>query len=250
MAPEQSGGPSAGSGPPALKPRTATPLADVQSHLRTSDPVMAELIDTNPTFDPRGWVDELPAMDLFGVLLFQVAGQQLSVVATRRTLARVQELFSGHLPSPTELLSVSPESLRQAGFSWRKVATLRDVAERLSDGRLDASTLSDMSDEDIIAALVEVPGIGPWTAQGALVLAFGREDVVLTGDLALRNAIRRRYQLNHLPNEAEVLAIAENWRPYRSVATAYLFSEATLSGTSADVDGPASQQSARKAKGE
>jgi DNA-3-methyladenine glycosylase II len=119
---------------------------------------------------------------------------------------------------------VAPESLRQAGFSWRKVATLRDIAERLSDGRLDQDQLRTLSDEDIIAALVEVPGIGPWTAQGALVLAFGREDVVLTGDLALRKAIQRLYELDHLPSQAEVLAIADKWRPYRSVATAYLFS--------------------------
>jgi DNA-3-methyladenine glycosylase II len=209
---------------PTSERRTVTPFEIVQSHLRTSDPVMSRLIDENPDFDPRSWVDELPAMDLFGVLLFQVAGQQLSVAATRRTLARVEELFGGHLPSPGELLDATPESLRQAGFSWRKVATLRDIAGRLLDGRLDAAKLKTLSDDDVIAALVEVPGIGPWTAQGALVLAFGREDVVLTGDLALRKAIQRMYQLGHLPNETEVLAIADKWRPYRSVATAYLFS--------------------------
>jgi DNA-3-methyladenine glycosylase II len=185
---------------------------------------MASLIDANPTFDPRRWVETLPATDLFGVLLFQVAGQQLSVVATRKTLARVEDLFGGHLPSPEELLDATPESLRQAGFSWRKVAALRDIAQRLSSGELDVAKLRKMSDDEVIAALVEVPGIGPWTAQGALVLAFGREDVVLSGDLALRKAIRWHYQLDHLPSEAEVLAIAEKWRPYRSVATAYLFS--------------------------
>src|ERR1700684_2985759 len=79
-----------------------------------------------------------------------------------------------------------------------------------------------MSDDDFIRELTVVPGIGPWTAQGALILALRREDVVLPGDLALRKAVRRAYELDHLPSEAEVLAIAEKWRPYRSGATVYL----------------------------
>jgi DNA-3-methyladenine glycosylase II len=169
---------------------------------------------------------ELPAMDLFGTLLFQVTGQQLSVVATRRILGRIETLFGGHLPSPAELLAVPPESLRQAGLSWRKVATLRDLAEHFLDGRLDPGTLSQLPDDEVIAALTTIPGIGPWTAQGTLILALGREDVVLPGDLALRKAIQRAYKLDHLPSQAEVLAIAEKWRPYRSVATGYLFSAA------------------------
>ena len=117
-------------------------------------------------------------------------------------------------------------ALRQAGLSWRKVATLRDLAERLSDGRLDPDILSQLPDDEVIAALTTIPGIGPWTAQGALILALRREDVVLPGDLALRKAIKRAYELDHIPSQAEVLAIAEKWRPYRSVATSYLFSAA------------------------
>ena len=84
-------------------------------------------------------------MDLFGSLLFQVAGQQLSVAATRRTLGRIETLFGGHLPFPGELLKVPPESLRQAGLSWRKVATLRDLAERISDGRLNPEHLEQVA---------------------------------------------------------------------------------------------------------
>jgi DNA-3-methyladenine glycosylase II len=201
-----------------------TSLDEVRSYLRTADPVLAKLIDAKPDFDPLGWTKELPAMDLFGVLLFQVAGQQLSEAATRRTVGRVESLFGGHLPSPAELLSVPPESLRGAGFSWRKVATLREVAAHLSDGRLSENNLRKLSDDDVIAALTAIPGIGPWTAQGALVIALQRRDVVLSGDLALRKAIRRLYDLDHVPGEAEVATIAEKWRPYRSVATSYIFS--------------------------
>jgi DNA-3-methyladenine glycosylase II len=198
----------------------------VRSHLRKADPVLARLIDARPSFDPQGWMAELPAMDLFGALLFQVVGQHLSVAATRRTLGRIEMLFGDRLPSSAELLEVPQESLRQAGLSWRKVATLRDLAEHLSDGRLDPDILSKLPDDEIIATLTTIPGIGPWTAQGALILALRREDVVLPGDLALRKAIQRAYKIDHLPSQDEVLAIAEKWRPYRSVATSNLFSTA------------------------
>jgi DNA-3-methyladenine glycosylase II len=197
-----------------------------QRHLREVDPVIGKLIERRPDFDPRAWLDELPPMSLFGSLLFQIAGQQLSVAATRRTVTRVTELFGGHLPSPEELLAAAPDDLRAAGFSWRKVNTLRDLAERLSDGRLDVERLEQLPDDEFIAALTAVPGIGPWTAQGALLVALRREDVVLPGDLALRKAIRNAYRLDHLPSQDEVLQIAEKWRPFRSLATSYLFSAA------------------------
>jgi DNA-3-methyladenine glycosylase II len=201
-------------------------LRQARSHLRSADPVLARLIDDRPDFDPRAWLTQLPPMDLYGALLFQVTGQQLSVPATRRTLARIEALFGGHLPTPTELLDVDPGALREAGLSWRKVSTLRDLAERLSDGRLDAGALSTLPDDELMAELTAIPGIGPWTVQGALLIALQREDVVLPGDLALRKAVQAAYQLDHRPTEQEVVAIAENWRPYRSLATSYLFSAA------------------------
>ena len=201
-------------------------LQEARSHLRSVDPVLARLIAERPDFDPRAWMAQLPPMDLYGALLFQIAGQQLSVAATRRILGRVEALFGGHLPSAAELLGVDPERLREAGFSWRKVGTLRDLAERLTDGRLDADVLSSLSDDDLMTELTAIPGIGPWTVQGALLIALQREDVVLPGDLALRKAIQAVYQLGHLPSQQEVLDIAEKWRPYRSLATSYLFSAA------------------------
>ena len=202
----------------------AAGLAQARDYLRRADPVLARLIDGRPDFDPRAWLTELPPMDLYGALLFQVTGQQLSVPATRRTLARIQDLFRGHLPAPAELLAVDPAQLRQAGLSWRKIGTLRDLAERLTDGRLDQKVLSTLPDDDLMAELTTIPGIGPWTVQGALLVALEREDVVLPGDLALRKAVQAAYRLDHRPSEQEVLAIAEKWRPYRSLATSYLFS--------------------------
>ena len=204
----------------------ATSLRDARSRLRHADPVMARLIDARPDFDPHAWIAQLPPMDLYGALLFQIVGQQLSVAATRRTLERIRALFGGHLPSPAELLGIDPGSLRQAGLSWRKIGTLRGLAERLSDGRLDVDVLSGLPDEEFMAALTAISGIGPWTAQGALLIALQREDVVLPGDLALRKAVQSAYQLDHLPSQQEVITIAEKWRPYRSLATSYLFSAA------------------------
>jgi len=204
----------------------ATWLKRARTHLRKADPVLARIIDRDPAFDPRAWLDELPPMDIFGAALFQVTGQQLSVAATRRTIGRIETRFDGHLPSPAEVLAVEPIELRAAGLSRRKVDTLRDLAQRLVDGRLDEQTLAALPDDDFIAALTEISGIGPWTAQGVLLVALRREDVVLPGDLALRKAIRDAYQLDHLPTEQEVLAIAEKWRPYRSLATSYLFASA------------------------
>ena len=176
-------------------------LRQARSYLRDADPVLARLIDERPDFDPRAWMTQLPPMELYGALLFQVTGQQLSVPATRRTLARIEDLFGGHLPSPAELLGVDPGKLREAGLSWRKISTLRDLAERLSDGRLNQDALSDLPDDELLAELTAISGIGPWTVQGAMLIALGREDVVLPGDLALRKAVRAAYQLDHLPSQ-------------------------------------------------
>jgi DNA-3-methyladenine glycosylase II len=201
-------------------------LREARSYLRDSDPVLARLIGERPDFDPRAWLTQLPPMDLYGALLFQITGQQLSVASTRRILARIQALFGGRLPSPGELLALDPGKLREAGLSWRKIGTLRDLAERLSDGRLDEDELSSLPDDELMAQLTVIPGIGPWTVQGALLIALQREDVVLPGDLALRKAVQAAYQLDRLPSPQEVMDIAEKWRPYRSLATSYLFSAA------------------------
>ncbi|MGZ4198287.1 MAG: DNA-3-methyladenine glycosylase family protein [Solirubrobacteraceae bacterium] len=165
-------------------------------------------------------------MDAFGTLIFQIIGQQLSLAATRSILGRIVERFGGRLPTPAQLLAADPEELRHAGLSRRKVQTLRALAERFDDGRLSIKELQALPDEEVEARLTEVPGVGAWTAHGFLIIALGREDVVLPGDLALRNAIKRAYELDHLPSPDEVLAIAEAWRPYRTLATGYLFASA------------------------
>jgi DNA-3-methyladenine glycosylase II len=199
--------------------------------LRNADPVLARVIDAHPDFHPRAWLDELPPLDAFGTLVFQVLGQQLSVSATRAILSRLEERFEGRLPSPAELLATDPQELRASGMSNRKAATLRELAERFVDGRLSDEALSRMTDDEVEAALTEVPGIGPWTAHGFLIVALDRPDVLLSGDLALRRAIERAYGFDHLPTEDEMVEVAERWRPYRSLAVSYLFASAFDEGS-------------------
>jgi DNA-3-methyladenine glycosylase II len=202
-------------------PAVADPTA--RKFLRRADPILRELIDAQADFHPRAWLDELPPLDAFGTLIFQVVGQQLSVSATRTIVSRLQQRFGGRMPSPQELLAVDPQELRASGMSNRKGATLRLLAERFQAEELSEESLARMSDEEIEATLTEVPGIGPWTAHGFLIVALDRPDVLLSGDLALRRAVQRVYGFDDLPTEAEMDQLAERWRPYRSLAVSYLF---------------------------
>ena len=208
-----------------IRRRKVSPLADPKARelLREADPILARIIDAQPDFHPRAWLKELPPLDAFRTLVFQVIGQQLSVGATRTILSRLQQQFGGHLPTPAELLAADPQVLRASGMSARKGTTLRALAERFIDGRLSDEALSHMTDAEIEAVLTEVPGIGPWTAHGFLIVALDRPDVLLTGDLALRRVVERAYGFDHLPTEDEMTRVAERWRPYRSLAVSYLF---------------------------
>src|SRR6266436_1589572 len=207
------------------QPRKRAAVADrkAREFLRNADPVLAGLIDARPGLRPRAWLDELPVLDAFGTLVFQVAGQQLSVAATRAIVSRLEQNFGGHMPMAAELLAADPEVLRASGFSHRKGATLRALAERFVDGRLSDEALAGMTDAEIEATLTEVPGIGPWTARGFLLVALDRPDVFLSGDLALRRTIQRAYGFDHLPTEEETAELSDRWRPYRSLAVSYLF---------------------------
>jgi len=202
-------------------PAVADPAA--RAFLHRADPVLARIINARPDFRPRAWTTDLPALDAFSTLIFQVIGQQLSVRATRTILGRLEQQFGGRLPTPAELLASDPDALRTSGMSTRKVATLRAVAQRFVDGTLSDEALASMSDEEVVATLTSISGIGPWTAHGFLLVALDRPDVFLTGDVALRRVIMRAYGFDHVPTEDELLQLAEAWRPYRSLAVSYLF---------------------------
>jgi DNA-3-methyladenine glycosylase II len=204
---------------------TVAAVADhpARDFLRNADPVLARMIDARPDFRPRGRLDDLPRVDAFMTLIVQIVSQQLSISSTRAIVSHIEQRFGGRLPSPDKLLASNPHVLREAGLSARKSSTLRALAERFVAGDLSNDTLARMTDHEIESALTEVSGIGPSTAHGFLLVALNRPDVLLPGDLALRHVVQRAYRLDHTPSEAEMVEIAERWRPYRSLAVSYLF---------------------------
>jgi DNA-3-methyladenine glycosylase II len=113
--------------------------------------------------------------------------------------------------------------LRSAGLSARKIEYLKDLASRVSDGRLNLALLSKLPDEQVIEQLVQVKGIGPWTAEMFLIFCLGRQDVLPVGDLGLRKAMQKAYSLMELPSPADMRDIAQVWKPYCSIATWYLW---------------------------
>ena len=127
------------------------------------------------------------------------------------------------MPTPEEFLRRRRTTLLKAGLSNAKVEYLRDLAARVKDGRLDLSRLKDLSDEDVCTELVEVKGIGRWSAEMFLIFHLGRHDVVSAGDLGIRRAIQQAYGMDDLPGPEDIDRIAEPWRPHRTLAGLYLW---------------------------
>jgi DNA-3-methyladenine glycosylase II len=191
--------------------------------LRAADPVMAALIDRYE--DPDGVVrrrGRLPG-DAYGALVRAIVGQQLSSKAARTIFERLVERFGGRTPTPRELLDADPDDLRGVGLSRAKVAYLRDLAEHIEDGELDLEALAEAPDEEVLAGLTAVKGLGPWTVDMFMIFHLGRPDVLPVGDLGIRRAVQVEYGLEELPDAAELTAIAEPWRPHRTLACLYLW---------------------------
>ena len=193
------------------------------AHLRKADPVLAGLIDA---VGPLGDVGEgrPDKSDHYGALVRAIAGQQLSVAAARTIYNRLTARFEDRAPTPQEILADDPEELRAAaGFSRAKVSYLRSLAEHVIAGELELDRLEELSDEQAIAELVAVKGLGVWTAHMFLMFQLERPDVLPVGDLGIRRAIERTYGLDALPAPAAMDLIAEPWRPYRTLACMYLW---------------------------
>jgi DNA-3-methyladenine glycosylase II len=164
-----------------------------------------------------------PRGDAYGAVVDAIVSQQLSVGAARAILNRLMERFGGRVPTPEEVLADDPDGLKSVGLSWAKVRSLRDLAERLEDGTLSLEAVRTMDDDAAVAHLSQVKGIGEWTAQVLLVTELGRPDVMVAGDLVVRRAIERGWGLDHLPERAEIYALAEPWRPYRTTGCALMW---------------------------
>jgi DNA-3-methyladenine glycosylase II len=184
---------------------------------------MAELVEAEPGLDPDSFFDSLPN-DLWGALVLQVIGQQLSVAAAAAILTRLEDLHGGRLPTPAELLVTDPATLRRIGMSRAKGLYLRDLAARLEDGRLDLDRLWTLDDDAARDALTQIKGVGRFTADGVLMLALRRADVWPAADLALRRSVERIWGLDPPASVEQVDALGERFRPWRTLAAAYLYS--------------------------
>jgi DNA-3-methyladenine glycosylase II len=162
--------------------------------LRAADKRMAELIDADPGLDPDALFDGWPS-DLWGALVLQVIGQQLSRAAAGAILGRLEALNGNRVPTPAELLDTDGETLRRIGLSRAKAVYLHDLAARLEDGRLDLEQLRSLDDDEARDELTHIKGVGRFTADGVLMLALRRPDVWPAADLALRRAVERVWAL-------------------------------------------------------
>jgi DNA-3-methyladenine glycosylase II len=197
-------------------------LTVVVAHLREADPILRAVIDQ---LGPDGLHDRAgrPA-DHYGALVRSIVGQQLSTKAALSIFNRLTDRFGGRTPTPKEVLADDPEELRAAaGLSRAKVSFLRSLAEHVLNGSLELERLNELPDEDVIAELVAVRGLGLWSAHMFLMFHLRRPDVLPVGDLGIRRAIEQLYGLDALPSPVEMERIAEPWRPYRTLACRFLW---------------------------
>jgi DNA-3-methyladenine glycosylase II len=172
--------------------------------------------------DPRAGRPDLD--NHYGALVRAITGQQLSVRAAAAIYGRLIERFGGRPPTPAEILADDPEQVRAAaGLSRAKVGFLRSLAEHVISGELELERLDELDDEQVIAELTAVKGLGVWSAHMFLMFHLQRPDVLPVGDLGVRRAIERAYALKALPAAAEMERIAQSWRPHRTLACRYLW---------------------------
>jgi DNA-3-methyladenine glycosylase II len=210
--------PSAGS--------TRTPVkasAKAVAALREADPVMARLIEGHGDVVRRDLKRERPG-DAYGTLLRSIVGQQLSTKAASTIYGRMLELFDGHAPTPLQLLAADPDKIRAAGLSRPKIKYLRDLAQHVEDGELQLDRLDELPDDEVIAQLTAVKGIGEWSAHMFLMFHLSRPDILPVGDQGIRRAAQVQYGLRKLPDAKRLEKLARPWRPYRTLACLYLWS--------------------------
>ena len=212
---------------------TSAERGSPEQHLRRADSVLGAIIDKviednggplktvpNPALPP----DPNMPTDHYGVLVRAIVSQNISNLASRAIYQRLRERFGDRPPTPEEILATDPDELRlAAGLSRAKTASLRSLAEHIVSGDLELDRLHVLPDEEVVAQLGAVKGIGTWTADIFLIFHLNRPDVLAAGDLEIRRAVERHYALPELPRPADVERIAEPWRPYRTLACLYLW---------------------------
>ncbi len=160
--------------------------------------------------------------DPFKALLHAIVAQQLSTKAAATIEGRLSALYDG-VPTPARVAATPDPQLRAVGLSGQKLGYMRDLCARITDGSLPLARLDEMSDEEVIAALTQVKGIGRWTADMFLMFRLHRPDILPVGDLGIVKAVQKAYRLRKAPTPERLTRIGESWRPYRSIACWYLW---------------------------
>ena len=210
--------------PAAFSPQSSalTPegYEKARRHLMRRDPVLGAAIKRIGTCEMAG----RQRKDHLSALVGAIVSQQLSTKAAATIFGRLVALFpDGHIADAAAIAAQSDAALRAVGLSGQKVGYLRDLSARIADGRLQLDELDALPDEDVIERLIAVKGFGRWTAEMFLMFRLHRPDVLPAGDLGIVNAIQRLYGLRKRPDAKRMLKIGEAWRPYRSVASWYLW---------------------------
>lgn len=188
--------------------------------LMRQDPVLAAIIKTHGACELGAARDRF---DHFAMLVRAIVFQQLSTKAATTIHNRLIESLNGGALTPEALAALSDEQMRTAGISRQKAAYLRDLCAKVSSGLVPLAALDEMSDEEVIASLTRVKGIGRWSAEMFLIFRLQRPDVLPLGDLGILNAIQKAYRLRKKPTAARMSKLGEAWKPYRSVASWYLW---------------------------
>ncbi|HTQ84914.1 MAG TPA: DNA-3-methyladenine glycosylase [Candidatus Solibacter sp.] len=195
-------------------------------HLKRADPVMRRIIIRVGPCLLHERVQTNPLRALVGAII----AQQISWHAARTVEARFFAIYGcdstdrhARFPEPERILATPVRKLRAAGLSRQKVSYIRDIAARAASGELPLAHLGRMKDDVIMERLTAVKGIGRWTAEVFMLFSLGRPDVLPVDDLGIQHAIRLAYKLRRIPSEKKMLELAEVWRPYRSVASWYLW---------------------------
>lgn len=187
-------------------------------HLSKADPVLARIIAE------VGALGIQPRRERFQALARNIIFQQLAGAAANAIYGRFVGLFPGvEFPSPEQVLAKTDAQLRSVGLSEKKALYIKDLAAHVRDGKLNFHRFHRMSDEEIVAHLTQVKGIGKWTAEIFLMFNLGRPDVMPADDLGVQNAVKRHYRMRQRPNRKRLLKHAERWRPYRTAAAWYLW---------------------------
>jgi DNA-3-methyladenine glycosylase II len=200
-------------------PNITPPFAnDAVAHLKRVDPILGAVIDRVGIYS----VSRRP--DRFHALVRAIIFQQLAGRAAQTIFDRFVNLVGGgRFPTPEKLLEASDEVMRSAGLSRGKMSYIRDLATHVNNRTLSFHRHSRMTDDEIIADLTKVRGIGRWTAEMFLMFNLHRPDVLPVDDLGVRNAVARLYAMSEPPPPKELREFGERWRPYRTVASWYLW---------------------------